>query len=146
MNTTRDFNAQQVYNGTFGEVWIDDNYLATLESFSAEVDIGMGDVVKPGNLWKHKKMLELEGTGEITIQSIDSTGKNIMAKKIKEGKMPVVKIMGKLADPDAKGVERIVFKDVTFNKLTLMDFEHGSIVKETLPFNFTDFDIYDLVD
>lgn len=142
----KDFNAQEVFSGTFGELWIDDEYLASLKKFNAKVDLSYSDIVKPRDLWKNYKLTEMEGSGEIVIQSFKSTGKNIMAKKLKEGKMPVCKLVGKLDDPDARGAERIVIKDVVFTTLTLLDFEHGNIVEETLPFKFSDFEPIDLVE
>lgn len=144
--SVRDFNAQRVFSGTFGELWIDDEYLASLKKFSAKVTLGLGDVVKPRDLWKHAKLLELEGSGEVVVQSFKSTGKNIMIKKLKEGKMPVVKMLGKLDDPDSTGAERIVIKNCVFTEMTLFDFEHGSIVEESLPFRFSDFEAIDLVE
>ena len=53
----RDIQDEQVINGTFGEVWIDDTYLATLTKFEAKVAMTNGDILRPRDIWKGKKLL-----------------------------------------------------------------------------------------
>lgn len=43
----RDVRDDQIINGTFGEVWIDDTYLATLTKFEAKVAMSYEDVKRP---------------------------------------------------------------------------------------------------
>lgn len=142
----RDILDEQIINGTFGEIWIDDEYLATLKKFDAKVSMSYADVVRPRDLWKGKKLLELEGSGSIVIGKCSSVGLRLMHEKLQAGRTPVVKIMGKLDDPTALGAERIMFKNVTFTELTLLDFEHAKDLEENLPFNFRHYELYDYIE
>ncbi|WP_455256649.1 phage tail tube protein [Peptoniphilus asaccharolyticus] len=142
----RDILDEQIINGTFGEVWIDDTYLATLKKFEVKVSMTYADVVRPGDLWKGKKLLELEGNGSVTVGKYSSIGLKFMHEKLQAGRTPVVKIMGKLADPTALGAERIMIKNVTFTEFTLFDFEHAKDLEETLSFNFRHYELYDFIE
>ena len=142
----RDIQDEQVINGTFGEVWIDDTYLATLTKFEAKVAMTNGDILRPRDLWKGKKLLELEGSGSLTMGKYSSIGIQLMHTKLSQGRTPVVKIMGKLDDTTALGAERIMLKNVTFSELTLFDFEHAKALEETIPFNFRHYELYDFIE
>lgn len=142
----RDILDEQIINGTFGEIWIDDTYLATLKKFDAKVSINYAGVVRPRDLWKGKKLLELEGSGSVTVGKYSSIGLKFMHEKLQAGRTPVVKIMGKLDDPTALGAERIMLKNVTFTDFTLFDFEHAKDLEETLSFNFRHYELYDFIE
>ncbi|MET3616729.1 hypothetical protein ABID14_000349 [Peptoniphilus olsenii] len=142
----KDILDEQIINGTYGEVWIDDEYLATLKKFECKVAMSYADVVRPRDLWKGKKLLELEGTGSVVVGKYSSLGLRLMHDKLMAGRTPVVKIMGKLDDPTALGAERIIIKNVTFTELTLFDFEHAKDTEESLPFNFRHYELYDLIE
>ena len=58
-------------------------------------------------------------------------------------KEPRFTLIGKLADPDADGVERIVVKNVSFDDLTLMDWEVGAIGQSEHPFTATAWEVLD---
>jgi len=64
---------------------------------------------------------------------------------VKNGVVPDINIVGKLADPDAYGAERVAINEVTFNEFTLMQFEQKTVLTEELPFNFADYDLVDLI-
>ena len=65
---------------------------------------------------------------------------------IKNGHQTVCTIVAKLSDPDAIGDERVVIRDATFDKLTLMDWEAKKLTEDSYDFTFTDYDILDEAD
>lgn len=142
----RDIRDDQIINGTFGEVWIDDTYLATLTKFEAKVAMSYEDVKRPRDLWKGKKLVELDGTGSLTMGKYSSMGLKFMHDKLSQGRTPVVKIMGVLDDPTALGAERIMLKNVTFTELDLLNFEHAKALEETFSFNFRHYELYDFIE
>lgn len=137
---------ENVINGSYGEIWIDDDYYAAVQSFEINVEMTKGDVKYPRDLWGYKKVTELAGTGSVTLQKVTSSGYNLMHNKISQGKTPVFKILAKLADPDAFGVERIMVKNVTFNSMPLMNFSHAELGEETLDFDFAGYEVYDSIE
>ena len=132
-------------NGTFGAVWVNGEKWMDVESFEAKITINYEDVNMSEDLATHKKMTGWSGEGSMTVKKVYSRGANLMAKAVKTGQMPDIGLVGKLADPDAFGSERIAIKDVTFNEFMLLKFEQKTLGTEELPFNFADYDPIDLI-
>lgn len=134
----------QAMLGTFGEVWLDDDYMAEAKKLRAEVTINYDDVKMARKLMTGKKMTGLEGTGEIQLVKVSSAMAKKISDKIKAGKTPSFKIISKLKDPDAIGAERVVLYGCKFEKATLADWEHGNIGSESYSFTFEDWDLLDV--
>jgi hypothetical protein len=132
-------------NGTFGTIWVNNEKWADVDSFEAKITIGYEDVNMAGSLATYKKMNGWEGKGSITVKKVYSRGSTLLANQIKNGIVSDITIVGKLADPDAFGAERISFSDVTFDEFMLMQFEQKKLGTEELPFAFADFDPIDLI-
>lgn len=132
-------------NGTFGSVWVNGEKWLDVDSFEAKVTIDYEDVNMAGDLATHKKMIGWTGEGSITVKKVYSRGASLMAHAAKTGIMPDINIVGKLADPDAYGAERVDIREVTFNEFTLMAFEQKTPATEELPFNFGDYEVIDLI-
>ena len=88
----------------------------------------------------------------ITFEGADGSGKTTQVNKIKTlleeikaGKDPRFTLIGKLADPNSEGAERIAIKNVSFDDLTLFDFEVGAVGQVECPFTFTDIETIDLI-
>jgi hypothetical protein len=139
------YKPEQVINGTWGEVWIDGEYMAEVISFKAEVDIQYADINMTRRLAKAKKMTGYEGKGEVKLNKVTSEMSKKISDNLKQGKQTVCTIISKLDDPNAIGAERIVVKDATFEKLTLADWEAKKNGEEALTFSFTDWDFLDLI-
>lgn len=132
-------------NGTFGAVWVNGEKWMDIESFEAKVALNFEDVNMAEDLATHKKLTGWAGEGSMTVKKVYSRGANLMAVATKNGVVPEVSIVGKLADPDAFGAERVAINEVTFNEFTLLAFEQKTLATEELPFNFADYDPIDLI-
>jgi hypothetical protein len=132
-------------NGTFGSVWVNGEKWLDIESFEAKVTIEYEDVNMSEDLATHKKFIGWTGEGAMTVKKVYSRGASLMANAVKTGRMPDVGLVGKLADPDAFGVERCAINEVTFNEFMLMKFEQKTLGTEELPFNFAQFDQIDKI-
>lgn len=141
----KDFGDEKVINGTYGSIWIDDIYICALKKFSAKVKIDYGDVVRPRDMWDGRKATKYSGEGELTTEKIDSLGLDLMHDAISKGKTPICKILGELADPDAFGAERVMFKNVTFDEMNIFDFEHAKLGEDNLKFKFRHYELYDRI-
>lgn len=140
------FDAQKVMSGTHGEVWIDDSYMAQVTGFKAEVNLIKEEVNQVKRMGKQYKVTGWEGKGNVKMNHMSSFFINLMADNIKNAHQTVVTIMVKLDDPDAIGSERIVIRDATFDKLTLMDWQAKKMTEDDYDFTFTDFEILDSAD
>ena len=137
------FNSQQVMSGTEGEVWIDSQYMAQVVAFKAEVKLVKEEVNQVKRRGKQYKTTGWEGSGNVKMNHMSSYFIDKMADNIKNGKQTVCAIIAKLSDPDAIGDERVVIRDATFDKLTLMDWAAKKLTEDDYDFTFTDFDILD---
>ncbi|MEK5171818.1 phage tail tube protein [Heyndrickxia sp. FSL W8-0496] len=132
-------------NGTFGSVWVNNEKWLDVESFEAKVTIDYEDVNMAEDLATHKKMTGWTGEGTLTVKKVYSRGASLLADGVKKGQLPEINLVGKLADPDAFGAERVAINEVTFNEFMLMQFEQKTLATEELPFNFADYDPIDLI-
>lgn len=132
-------------NGTFGAVWVNGEKWMDVESFEARVTANFEDVNMAEDLATHKKMTGWAGEGTLTVKKVYSRGATLLGEAVKNGVVPDINIVGKLADPDAYGAERVAINEVTFNEFTLMQFEQKTVLTEELPFNFADYDLVDVI-
>ena len=59
------YTANQSINGSFGEVWFDDDYLSEIESAQAELSMSYTDVPQVRKLTKGKNLTNIEGSGTL---------------------------------------------------------------------------------
>lgn len=131
----------QAMSGTWGEVWLDGEYLAQANKCRLEVNVTYEDVRQARKLMVGKKMSGLEGSGELGLTKVDSFVMKKVSDLLKAGRTPSFTIISKLDDPDAVGAERIVAYDCKFEKTTLADWEVGNIGAESYSFTFENWEI-----
>lgn len=141
----RQFEANQVINGTFGDAWVDDDYLGEIISGKAEVEVTYSDISRARHLINGKKMTKAEGKGSVKLHHVRTNIAKKMSDAIKSGRTLSVKIIMRLEDPDALGAERVVLYGCKFNKATLMDWEAEKETEESYDFTFEDWDFLDLI-
>ena len=135
------FNDEQIWLGTWGKVWVDGELLSEATAFRAEVTINYEDITRVQNLMTGHKMTALAGEGEITLHKVDSFVMKKIAADIKDGKVPDITIESSWNYPNGSGEQRIAVKHVKFEKVTLMDWEAGSIGEESYSFTFSDYEV-----
>ncbi len=141
----KEFEANQVINGSFGDAWVDDEYLGEVTSGKAEVEITYTDISRARHLINGKKMTKAEGKGSIKLHHVRSNIAKKLSDAIKSGKTLSVKVIMRLEDPDALGAERVVLYGCKFSKAILMDWEAGKETEESYDFTFEDWDFLDLI-
>ncbi len=137
---------EHVINGSYGEIWVEGDYMAEVTGFEAKIAIEYEDINRPRKLGKAKKMIGYEGTGSLKFHKVTSRFIKLVSDSLKSGKQVSVTIISKLDDPDALGAERVVVKNATFNDLTLANWEAKKAGEEESAFNFDDWDLLDLID
>ena len=130
----KEFESNRTINGSYGEVWLDDDYLGEIESGKAEVDITYTDIQMARRIINGKKMTKAEGKGSIKLHHVRSNITKKMSDAVKSGKTASCKIIMRLADPGCK-----------FSKATLMDWEGGKVTEESYDFSFEDWDFLDSI-
>ena len=138
--------AKRVMSGTWGEVWLDNEYVAEAYKFSAKISYNKQAIARCGQMANDQKVTGYSGTGSIGMHKINSRMGRLMGDKIRDGQDVRFTIIAKLDDPDAYGAERIRIENVSFDDLTLADWESDVPGKIESPFTFTDYEYLDAVD
>lgn len=140
------YDGKNVMNGTYGEVWIDGDYVAEAIGLQAKVTLSKSDVNICKKLGKSYKVTGYEGKGTLKLNHVTSRMSMLISDNIKQGKETVCNVISKLSDPDAFGAERVSIKDVTFDEFTLADWEAKKNGEESVAFTFSDWDYLDRID
>ena len=139
------YKPQEVINGTFGELWIDDEYMAETTALEAKVSLEKTEVNQVGTLAKGYKVTGVDCKGTIKLNKVTSYFINLLSDNLKAGKTTTCTIISKLDDPDSNGEERIKLTGCTFDELTLANWEAKKLVEESVPFSFTGWEILDTI-
>ncbi len=134
----RDYEAKHVINGSHGEAWIENDYVAEIIGLTAEIELEFGDVDKARSLAKHKKLIGYEGTGTITLNKVSSKFPKMVLDNLRKGKQTQVKLISNLDDPDAFGAERVAIYDAVLEKASLVNWKAKELGEEEIPISFTD--------
>ena len=127
------------------EVWINDELVDDIKAFQAKYEFDKEDVNIAGDMFTHKKVTGYSGTGSMTLNKTNSRMVKLLGDYLKDGKEPDITIVGKLADPGNGGAERISLTEVSFDDLTLFDFEVKTLGEVECPFTFTKCVALDLI-
>lgn len=137
--------AKRVISGTWGEVWLDGDKVGECYGLQAKVSFNKEDVPICGQMATDKKVTSIECTGSLKMHKVTSRMALAIGEDIRNGKDVRFTIVSKLKDPDAYGAERVVLKNVSFDDVTLADWEAKNVGKVEAPFTFTDYEYLDLI-
>ena len=135
----------KVINGTFGQVFLGDDEVAEMKAFQAKLEFQKEEIKIAGQMATDTKLMGYSGKGSLQLHKVNSRMVKALLSQIKAGKDPRFTLIGKLADPNSNGAERIAIKNVSFDDLTLFDFEVGAVGQVECPFTFTDMEPIDLI-
>ena len=135
--------AKRVISGTWGEVWLDGDKVSECYGLQAKVSFNKEDIALCGQMASDKKVTSIECTGSLRMHKVTSRMALAIGENIRNGKDVRFTIVSKLKDPDAYGAELVVLSNVSFDDLTLADWEAKSVGKVECPFTFTDYEFLD---
>ena len=136
---------RRIINGAHGTVFLEGEEVAELKAFQAKLEFKKEEVKDAGKMATGTKNMGYSGKGSLSLHKVNSRMIKAIGEQIKLGKEPRFTLIGKLADPDSDGVERIALNNVSFDDLTLFDFEVGAVGQVECPFSFTDLEAIDLI-
>ena len=141
----RTLSPEKVMNGTFGEVWLDDYYLAEVLSLEAKASLEKTEVNQARTLVKGYKVTGIDSKGTLKLNKVTSYFLTKLSESIKKGKVVKCTIISKLADPDSDGIERVKLTGCVFDEITLANWEVKKLGEESIPFTFTGWEVLDYV-
>lgn len=137
--------AKRVISGTWGEVNMDGEKVAECYGAQAKAAFTKESIARCGVMASDSKVTGIDLTGSMRLHKTSSRMARAIGNKIRNGQDVRFDIITKLADPDAYGAERVWLKNVSFDDLTLVDFEAKAVGKVECPFTFTDYEFLDLI-
>ena len=137
---------KRIMNGTFGECWLDGDYVGECKKAQAKIELNKENVKQCGTWAEDNKITGYKGTGSLTLFKVSSRMALKIADMIKNKQDVRFTVISKLADPDAFGAERCAVYGVSFDDLTLFDWEAGAVGESEHPFTFTTYEYLDKVD
>lgn len=137
--------AKRVISGTWGEVWLESEKVGECYGLQAKAAFNKEDVAMCGRMAVDGKITSMKCTGSLKMHKVNSRMAQAIGGYIKDGRDIRFTIVAKLADPDSYGAERVALMNVSFDDLTIFDFEAKTVGKVEAPFTFTDYEFLDMI-
>ena len=136
-------NAAEVRSGTWGQVWLDGEQVSEAYGCVIKVNKTKDDVARCRTLIAGKKMTGVSITGTVRIYNATSRMIKLEAEALKQGRDLRHTIISNLDDPDNPNNQRIAVKGVSFDDLTLADWQAAQLGQIEAPFTAEDYEILD---
>lgn len=136
-------NAAEVRSGTWGSLWLDGEQVSECFGCQIKVNKTKEDVSRCRTLIAGKKMTGVGITGTVRIYNATSRLIKLEAEALKQGKDLRHTIISNLDDPDNSSNQRIAVKGVSFDDLTLADWQAAQLGQIEAPFTAEDYEILD---
>lgn len=136
--------AKRVINGTFGELWIDAEKVAECTACQIKVNKNKETINLCGQFMSDTKATSGNGTGSLTLYHVDSG----LAQKLADLQSGIDRrftVISKLKDPDSWGAERVAVYNVSFDDLTLADWQAATVGRVTAPFTYSHYELLDQI-
>jgi hypothetical protein len=139
--------AKRVISGNYGQLFDQDGvWLSNVTSVEANIEIGMEEIKLAGTRWLGNKTTTLKGSGSINGYLVTSEWIEKMAQVTDDVSSPyVTELVVKLDDPESFGAYRVRLKNVTFDRIPVINYEVGTIVEQEFTFVFSGYEILDKI-
>lgn len=137
---------KRVINGTYGQVWLNEEQVMETYGLQAKVEKKKEELSLCGRSGTETKLIGFTGKGTLKVRKVNSRMGRLLTDGLRSGMDVRFQIISKLADPDSFGAERILLKNVSFDDLTLADWEAAKAGAVDIPFTFSDFEYMDLIE
>ena len=136
--------AKRVINGTYGEVWVDGEKIAECTACQLKVAKNKQTVNLCGQFMDDSKATSGSGTGSLTLYKVDS-GFIRRQQGLQDWEDMRGTVISKLRDPDSYGAERVAAYNVSFDDLTLADWQAATVGTVTTPFTYSRYEFLDQI-
>ena len=140
------YSPEKVINGSFAELWIDDDYMAEATGLEAKVSLEKEEVAQIGTLAKGYKITGTDGKGTLKLNKVTSYFIKKLSEDMKAGKTTSCTIISNLNDPDSDGNEKIKLTECVFDELILASWEAKKLGEESYAFTFTGWEVMDSIE
>lgn len=135
--------AKRVINGTFGQVWLDGEEVGEAIGLKLTSDFAKEKVNLVGDLTEDTKLTSISNTGSLSLHKVNSRMLLKIGEEAQNGRDVRFTIISALKDPDSYGAERVAAYGVSFDNLTLADWQAATLGKIEAPFTFNRYKLLD---
>ena len=137
----------RVISGNFGQCFdADGNWLTNIMKVDATIEIGLDEVKRAGTRWIGHKVVSLKGSGSLGGYMVTSEFIEKMSQVADDLSSPyTTELLVVLDDPESFGAYRVRLRDVTFDKIPVINYEVGAIVEQELTFVFSGYTLIDSI-
>ena len=132
-----------VRSGTWGSLWLDGEQVSEGYGCQIKVNKTKDDVARCRTLVSGKKLPGVSVTGTVRIYNATSRLIELEAAAINNGTDLRHTIISNLDDPDTPNNQRIAVKGVSFDDLTLADWEAAKLGTIEAPFTAESYEVLD---
>lgn len=139
----------QAYNqilGTHGKMYWNGEEIFEVIAFKLDMKREYDEQMINGSLVKDAKLKSIAYEGTVKMKMVYSRNTSKFLDSVKSGKDIRGEFFCALADPDAKGAERVACRNVWFkDTFPLFEFEQGKNMEREYSFGCTDVQFYDYI-
>lgn len=132
-----------VRSGTWGEVWLNGEQVSECYGCQAKLTKNKEEINRCGTYAAGSKMAGTRGTGSVRLYNATSRLLELEGEAMQNGRDLRHTLITNLADPDNPNNQRIALFGVSFDDLTLADWEAARLGQIEAPFTFESFEILD---
>ena len=125
---------ERIRSGSHGELWMDGELSAETYGFQAKISKNKESVPRCGAYIEGHKVISARITGSMRIYNASSRLLAAEGAAMKSGKDLRHTFISKLDDPDAVSAQRVMLTGVSFDDLTLADWEAAKLGTIEAPF------------
>lgn len=135
-------NSTEVINGSFVKVHHEGEWCTNANGLEIQIDINYEDVPRAGTRKLGKKATTIDMTGTLKGLKINHNIVKAISQIMDDRKGAfITELLAEINDPEAPDAKAFIrVKGVQFNTIPVLNFEHGSIIEEELPFVFDDYE------
>lgn len=137
--------AKRIISGTWGEAWLDGEKVGECYGLQAKLAYNKEKITLPGKMIEDNKITGVTATGSMKLHKVGSRMAKLIGGRIRNGEDVRFTVITALKDPDSLGHERVALYGVSFDDLTLADWESATVGKVECPFTFTDYEMLDSI-
>ena len=132
---------EKVRSGSHGTCWLNGELASECYGLQIKVNKTKESVPRCGAFMEGHKLMSANITGTVKLYNATSRLIETQSADLKAGKDTRYVIVSKLDDPDADSVQRVQVTGVSFDDLTLADWEAAKIGVIEAPFTADDYTV-----
>lgn len=133
--------AKRVRSGSHGELWLNGELAAEAYGCQIKVSKTKETIPRCGAFMEGHKLMSAKITGTVKLYNATSRLIEQQAADLAAGKDSRYTLISKLDDPDATSTQRIMATGVSFDDLTLADWEAAKIGQIEAPFTADGYEV-----